>query len=182
MSEAREIAVLGGGCFWCIEAIYQRLRGVEEVVSGYAGGHAGQVSYEQMHKEETGHAEVVRVSFDPSVISYDQILDVFWTVHDPTTLNRQGNDVGPEYRSIILTTSDQQQKIAKKSKDEVATKLWDSPIVTEIKPLDEFYAAEDYHQDYYNQNQNRNPYCQVIINPKLAKFQKEFHDLLKVEA
>lgn len=179
MEKQSEVAVFGGGCFWCVEAVFQRVKGVEDVVSGYAGGHAGEVSYEQMHKEDTGHAEVVQITFSPEAVSYEQLLEIFWTVHDPTTPNRQGNDVGPEYRSIILTTSDEQYDQAKKSKEEVATQLWSNPIVTEIKPLDEFYTAEEYHQDYYNQNRDRNPYCQVIIDPKLAKFKQKFAHLMK---
>lgn len=179
MEKKTAIAVFGGGCFWCIEAIYQRIRGVEEVVSGYGGGHAGPVSYEQMHKEDTGHAEVVKITFDPQTITYEELLEVFWTIHDPTTPGRQGNDVGPQYRSIILTTDEQQQTMAELSRDSVARKLWDDPVVTEIKPLAEFYAAEDYHQNYYNQNKDRNPYCQIVINPKLAKFQQKFKDLMK---
>ncbi|HEX9679242.1 MAG TPA: peptide-methionine (S)-S-oxide reductase MsrA [Candidatus Saccharimonadales bacterium] len=174
----RQSAVLGGGCFWCLEAIYQRVKGVEQVISGYAGGQLNNPSYEDLHAKDTGHAEVVKIEFDPDVITYEKILEIFWHIHDPTTPNRQGNDVGPEYRSIILYNGDSQHNSAEKSLKEVGQPLWDDPLVTELKPLDVFYPAEDYHQDYFNKNP-QNAYCQVIINPKLAKFQKNFAQLLK---
>ncbi len=170
-----EKAYLAGGCFWCIEALYQRVKGVELVVSGYAGGGSAD---SPTYRDHGNHAETVEVTFDPKVIDYETIVAMFWSAHNPTTLNRQGNDVGPAYRSIILTTSDEQQSTAEKSRDETGQPLWDDPIVTEIRPLDTFSEAEDYHQDYFNQNPN-NPYCQVIINPKLAKFKKKFAHLLK---
>lgn len=179
MADNREIAVLGGGCFWCLEAIYQRVKGVESVVSGYSGGQ-GQVTYEQLHRQETGHAEVVKITYDPKIISYEKILEIFWHIHDPTTLDKQGSDVGPAYRSIILTENIKQAERAEKSIADVAEKLWDGRIVTELLPLDDFYEAEDYHQNYYKKNPDK-AYCQAVINPKLAKFQEEFANLLTTQ-
>ncbi|MDX1765915.1 MAG: peptide-methionine (S)-S-oxide reductase MsrA [Candidatus Saccharimonadales bacterium] len=178
MTENKEEAYLGGGCFWCLEAIYQRVKGVENVVSGFAGGHVGKVSWEQVHNQDTGHAEVVKITFDPSVISYEKILEIFWHIHDPTTRDRQGNDVGPQYRSIILTTSMDQARKAEFSMEKVAAELWDNPLTTETLPLDEFYEAGENHQNYYNNNPDR-AYCQAVINPKLAKFEQDFASLLK---
>lgn len=169
--------ILGGGCFWCLEAVYQRVKGVDKVISGYAGGHTANPSYEQVSSGKTGHAEVVKIDFDPQSISYEQILDIFWAIHDPTSLNRQGDDVGEQYRSIILFANQKQKAEAQKSLDN-AQKVWDKPIVTEIKPLDKFYPAEEYHRDYFN-NHPEAAYCQVVINPKLAKFQDQFASLLK---
>jgi peptide-methionine (S)-S-oxide reductase len=162
-----EQAILGGGCFWCVEAVYERLDGVRSVESGYAGGHVAHPTYEQVCSGSTGHAEVARITFDPSVISFDDILDMFWQAHDPTTPNRQGADVGTQYRSIILThdASQQERAVASRAK---AQKLFSSPIVTEIRPLDTFYAAEAYHQDYYKNNASA-PYCMFVIRPKLKK-------------
>lgn len=176
------IATLGGGCFWCLEAIYQDVIGVEKVVSGYAGGHVPNPTYEQVCGKRTGHAEVVQVHFDPDVISYDDILSIFWQIHDPTTPNRQGNDVGPQYRSIILYENDAQKASAEQSLA-AATEahLWPNPIVTEIQPLDVFYAAEDYHQNYFNDNRYQ-PYCMAIIDPKVRKFRKSFQNKLKQTA
>lgn len=168
--------VLGGGCFWCLEAGYQQVRGVTSVVSGYAGGHSPDPTYERVHSDTTGHAEVVQIAFDPTVVTLNQLLDVFWTIHDPTTPNRQGNDVGSEYRSIILTSSPEQQQIAEASRD-AAQKLWDQPIVTEIKPLETFYRAEDYHQNYFRSHPE-SAYCQIIINPKLKKLRAKRAELL----
>lgn len=173
-----ESAYLGGGCFWCLEAVYQRVKGVNQVVSGYAGGEVANPSYEQVGTGNSGHAEVVKIGFDPHQISYDKLLEIFWHIHDPTTPDRQGHDIGPQYRSIILTADKNQQTIAEKSRSEVGQPLWDNPVVTEIKPLTTFYPAENYHQNYFNTHPEA-AYCQVIINPKLAKFQKNFSELLK---
>ena len=178
MSESKtESAYLAGGCFWCLEATYQRLKGVEHVTSGYAGGDVDNPDYHQVSDGSTGHAETVKIDFDPSVITFKQLLDVFWAIHDPTTVNRQGNDVGPQYRSAIFYQGDEQKQIAEQSL-EAAQGLWHNPIVTEIKPLDKFYEAEDYHQNYFN-NHPEQAYCQVVINPKLAKLQDKFQELLK---
>lgn len=173
-----EQATFGGGCFWCVEAIYQQIRGIESVVSGYAGGTTEHPSYEQMHAQDTGHAEVIQVTFDPTVITYRELLEIFYAVHDPTTPNRQGNDVGAEYRSIILWKGEEQQKTAEDVTKTFAPTLWDKPIVTELAPLTAFWPAEAYHQNYYAKNQSTG-YCQVIINPKLAKFRKQFAAKLK---
>ncbi|MES2154468.1 MAG: peptide-methionine (S)-S-oxide reductase MsrA [bacterium] len=174
-----EMATLGGGCFWCVEAAYQGLQGVTSVVSGYAGGMNPNPSYEAVCEGDTGHAEVVQVTFDPTVLSYHEILQAFFTVHDPTTLNRQGNDSGTQYRSVIFTHSPAQADEARKVIAELAEdQVWDDPIVTEIAPFTAFYAAEEYHQRYYE----RNPYagyCQAIIRPKLAKFRKAWQAKLK---
>jgi len=178
-TEGIEIATLGGGCFWCVEAVYQDLRGVLSVVSGYSGGTAETANYKAVSSGRTDHAEVIQVKFDPKVVSFEEILEVFWTVHDPTTLNRQGNDVGPHYRSVIFHHNDEQKRIAQRSKKEVAPQLWDKPIVTEISPMKAFYEAEDYHQNYYNSVGDRNPYCTFVITPKVEKFRKVFKDKLK---
>jgi len=174
-----EKATLGGGCFWCLEAIYQDVEGVQQVVSGYAGGHVANPTYKEVCGETTGHAEVTQITFDPDVISYEDILTIFWRIHDPTTLNRQGNDVGTQYRSIILTHDDNQLKQAQRSLAETeASDLYKNPIVTQIEPLDNFYAAEDYHQNYYNSNRYQ-PYCLYVIDPKVKKFRKSFKEKLK---
>lgn len=173
-----EQATIGGGCFWCTEAMFKEIRGVKSVVSGYAGGHSDQPTYEQIHAEDTGHAEVIQITFDPKVISYRELLEIFFVVHDPTTLNRQGNDTGPEYRSIILYHDETQRQTAEDTAANFAQKLWADPIVTEIKPLNIFWPAEDYHQDYFAKNPEAG-YCQVIINPKLVKFRQKFADKLK---
>ncbi len=166
-----EVATLGGGCFWCLEAVFERVPGVLKVTSGYAGGTRENPSYEEVCEGKTGHAEVVQIEFDPKQISYDQLLDVFWRAHDPTTLNRQGPDVGTQYRSIILYSSDAQRRAAEKSKAELsAAGTYNSPIVTEIVPLVRFYKAEAYHQDYYRNNPHA-PYCTFVIAPKLKKLQ-----------
>lgn len=165
---ATERITFGGGCFWCIEAVFQRLNGVTKVVSGYAGGQTQNPTYEQVCSGTTGHAEVVQLEFDPSKVSYDKLLEVFWAAHDPTTLNRQGNDVGTQYRSIILFENDQQKSIAESSKAK-AQKDFKEPIVTQVAKLEKFYVAEDKHQNYYNENGAKNPYCQVVIRPKLQK-------------
>ena len=166
-----EIADLGGGCFWCMEAVFERLPGVISVTSGFAGGTTENPTYREVCSETTGHAEVTEIEFDPAKISYDQLLNVFWQAHDPTTLNRQGADEGTSYRSIILYRDQKQQLLAEKSKLE-AQKNFSSPIVTEIAPLKKFYKAEDYHQEYYDNNSNA-PYCQVVIAPKLEKLEKK---------
>ncbi len=175
----QEVATLAGGCFWCLEAVFADLQGVEQVVSGYAGGHVPNPTYRQVCSETTGHAEVVQVHFDPAVISFRELLEVFFTIHDPTTLNRQGADVGSQYRSTIFFHSPEQQQTAMQVIEELsAARLWDAPIVTEVTPLDTFYPAEDYHQNYYQQNSNQ-PYCQVVIAPKVAKVRKEYFAKLK---
>lgn len=174
-----EVATLGGGCFWCLEAVYDQVDGILHVESGYAGGNRPNPTYQQVCTGETGHAEVVRITFDPEVISYRDLLDIFFSIHDPTTLNRQGADVGTQYRSIILVHSPEQQAIA----EEVIAALnasgkWPNPIVTEIKPATVFYEAEAYHQEYFARNQGI-PYCRIVIAPKVAKFQRKFELNLK---
>ena len=177
-----EVATLGGGCFWCLDAIYRDVQGVERVVSGYSGGHVAIPTYEQVCGKRTGHAEVVQVWYDPSVISYDDILHIFWRIHDPTTLNRQGNDVGPQYRSAIFYHDEMQKAAAERTRDETATaRVWPDPIVTEIVPFDVFYVAEGYHQDYFANNPNQ-PYCVYVVDPKVKKFRKSFQDKLKEAA
>ena len=179
MSQTLEVATLGAGCFWCVEAIYQRLEGVEKVESGYSGGTVKNPSYEQVCTGRTGHAEVIQVTFDPKKLSYKELLEVFFKTHDPTTLNKQGADVGTQYRSAIFYHTEEQKKIAEQVRDETnAAKIWDDPIVTEISSYLGFYKAEEYHQDYYNQNSYQ-PYCMMVINPKLSKFRKEFSSKLK---
>ncbi|RPI18118.1 MAG: peptide-methionine (S)-S-oxide reductase [Ignavibacteriae bacterium] len=180
MPEKLDTAVFGAGCFWCVEAIFQRLKGVYSVESGYAGGNVPNPSYELVCTGTTGHAEVARITYDPAVISFEEILEVFWTTHDPTTLNRQGADVGTQYRSVIFYQNEEQKKSSERSKIEVASKLWDDPVVTEISPLTNFYKAEDYHQNYYNNNPNQG-YCLAVINPKVTKFKKKFANRLKEE-
>ncbi len=163
-------ATLGGGCFWCVEAVYETVPGILSVTSGYAGGDVPNPTYEQICTGRTGHAEVVRIEFDPSKVTYEQVIDLFWEAHDPTTLNRQGPDAGPQYRSIILYEDESQKVIAEKSK-KAAQAHFKDPIVTEIVPLEAFYPAEKYHQDFYQNNPNY-PYSRAIIRPKLEKFQK----------
>lgn len=174
-----QIAVFGGGCFWCLEAVYQEVRGVDKVTSGYAGGGAENPSYEQVSGGSTGHAEVVQLEFNPEEISYRTLLEILFTIHDPTTLNQQGNDVGEQYRSIILYIDDDQRQEAEKYIQELTEAgEYDNPIVTEVVPLDKFYTAEQYHQNYYNQNLQK-PYCQLVISPKIKKFKEKFASLLK---
>jgi peptide-methionine (S)-S-oxide reductase len=180
-SEKREleVATLGGGCFWCLEAVYVGLRGVERVVSGYAGGHVPNPTYKQVCAETTGHAEVVQISFDPQQISFRDLLDVFFTIHDPTTLNRQGADVGTQYRSIILYHTPAQRTAAEEAlRAQAESGTWDRAPVTELVPYTEFFAAEDYHQNYFRDNP-RQPYCQVVVAPKVAKARAKFLDKLK---
>lgn len=174
-----QTVVFGGGCFWCTEAIFKELRGVQSVVSGYAGGTVENPTYEAVCGGKTGHAEVIKIDFDSSVISFRDLLEVFFLTHDPTTINRQGNDVGEQYRSIILyTTSEQKQQAEKAINELVVSGEFKDAIVTQVQPLEKFYEAEDYHRDYYAQNQSK-PYCQLIINPKLTKLRKQFAPLLK---
>ncbi|GAB4411635.1 MAG: peptide-methionine (S)-S-oxide reductase MsrA [Bacteroidia bacterium] len=172
-------ATFGGGCFWCTEAIFQQLEGVSKVVSGYAGGHVKNPSYKEVCTGTTGHAEVIQITYDPAEISYGELLEVFWRTHDPTTLNRQGNDVGTQYRSVIFFHDEEQQRQAELSKAAATdAAIWADPIVTEISPLTNFFPAEDYHQNYFNENP-RQPYCTFVIGPKVEKFQKLFKDRLK---
>lgn len=176
---AREIATLGGGCFWCLEAVYDELRGVEKVESGYSGGDVPNPTYREVCSETTGHAEVVQVTFDPGVVSYRDILEVYFTIHDPTTLNRQGADVGTQYRSVVFYHDDEQRRVAEEVISDLESEgIWSNSIVTEVAPFEEFYVAEDYHQDYFRNN-GFQPYCQVIIAPKVAKFRKQHLERLK---
>lgn len=177
--QIREVATLAGGCFWCLEAVYDDLKGVIEVESGYAGGSVPNPTYRQICTGTTGHAEVVQITFDPQVVSFRDLLDVFFTIHDPTTLNRQGADVGTQYRSAIFYHSPEQQRIAQEKIAELnEAGVWHAPIVTEVVPLDRFYRAEEYHQEYF-QNNPQQPYCQVVVAPKVAKFRKEYLAKLK---
>ncbi|HLU11818.1 MAG TPA: peptide-methionine (S)-S-oxide reductase MsrA [Oceanobacillus sp.] len=173
----REVATLAGGCFWCLEAVYDELKGVEDVVSGYTGGHVPNPTYRAVCTGDTGHAEAVQITFDPSVISYGDLLDVFFTIHDPTTLNRQGNDIGTQYRSAIFYHSPEQKAVAEQKIAEAANS-WEKPIVTELKPIDTFYPAEDYHQEYFANNPYQ-PYCLAVVAPKVAKARKTFYQKLK---
>jgi peptide-methionine (S)-S-oxide reductase len=175
----QETATLGGGCFWCLEAVFEQLKGVASVVSGYAGGHVMNPSYRQVCTGTTGHAEVVQVTFDPAVLSFRELLEVFFTIHDPTTPNRQGGDVGPQYRSAIFFHSPEQRAVADSVIGEMnAAGLWDAPVVTEVAPLDTFYAAENYHQEYFRNNRTQ-PYCRVVIEPKVAKVRREYLEKLR---
>lgn len=179
MIKSLDTAVLAGGCFWCMEAIFSQLKGIEKVESGYCGGSVKNPSYKEVCTGKTGHAESVRLTFNPAVISYKQILRIFFTLHDPTSLNRQGNDVGSQYRSEIFYVNENQKEAAEQVIKEVTEeKLWDNPIVTVLEPLREFYIAEEYHQDYYKKNP-LNPYCFMVIKPKIAKLRKEYLDFLK---
>lgn len=181
-STATETATLGAGCFWCIEAVFQDLKGVHSVVSGYSGGELPNPSYEQVCSGTTGHAEVAQIRYDPEEISFEDLLYVFWRTHDPTTLNRQGGDVGTQYRSVIFYHDDEQRQVAERSKaDTEASGLWPNPIVTEIVPLEAFYEAEDYHQNFYKMNPNQS-YCRFVVDPKVRRFRKEFKDQLKETA
>jgi peptide-methionine (S)-S-oxide reductase len=177
--EGKETAILGGGCFWCLEAVFEQLKGVDRVESGYSGGVVDAPSYEQVCRGTTGHAEVVRLTFDPHVISFEEILEVFFTVHDPTTLNRQGADVGPQYRSAIFYRGDGQKVAAEQVIEGItAAQIWDGPIVTEVTEFEAFYPAEEYHREYYRRNPGQS-YCQVVIAPKVAKFRKQYMEKLK---
>lgn len=176
---SKEVATLGGGCFWCLEAVYDQLKGVLSVESGYSGGSVPNPSYRQVCTGTTGHAEVTQISFDPEVISYRELLQVFFTIHDPTTLNRQGADVGTQYRSAIFYHSEEQKQIAQQViADLTAQGVWSGPIVTQVVPFEKFYLAEDYHQEYFANNPGQ-PYCQVVIAPKVAKFRQKYLEQLK---
>lgn len=175
----REIAILGGGCFWCLEAVFEQLKGVELVESGYSGGAVDNPSYQQVCSGTTGHAEVVRVTFDPQVISFEEILEIFFTVHDPTTLNRQGGDVGPQYRSAVFYLDDGQKETVQRVVEEMeAAQIWDKRFVTEVTAFETFFPAEAYHQEYYRRNPGQS-YCQVVIAPKVAKFRARYLARLK---
>lgn len=178
LQDSFEIATLGAGCFWCVEAVFQQLEGVHHVESGYSGGHTSNPNYKEVTSGSTGHAEVVQVYFDPAVISFEDILEVFWYSHDPTTLNRQGADVGTQYRSAIFYHSETQRQKAEFSKREVATQFWNYAIVTEITPFTSFWKAEGYHQDYYANNPQQG-YCRAVIAPKVAKVRARYADRLK---
>ncbi|TCJ14809.1 peptide-methionine (S)-S-oxide reductase [Rubrobacter taiwanensis] len=179
MTESREVATLGGGCFWCIEAVFDELRGVEKVESGYSGGRIENPTYEQVCTGMTGHAEVVQVTFDPEEVSYREILEVFFSVHDPTTKDRQGPDVGPQYRSVIFHHDEEQKRVAEEViSDLEARGIWEDPIVTELAPFEAFYRAEAYHQDYFRNNPDQ-PYCRLVVAPKVAKFRRQHLDRLK---
>jgi peptide-methionine (S)-S-oxide reductase len=173
-----EIATFGGGCFWCLDAAFRQLRGVERVVSGYSGGKRPNPTYEQVCAGVTGHAEVIQITYDPAIITYRDLLGVLFTIHDPTTLNRQGNDVGTQYRSVIYYHSPEQKEVAGEViADMTANAVWDDPIVTEVAPFSEFYPAEAYHQDYFSKNPYQ-PYCAAIVAPKVSKVRKEYFDRL----
>ena len=175
----KEVATLGGGCFWCLEAIFEQLRGVHRVVSGYSGGHVPSPTYRQVCGGDTGHAEVVQVHFDPVEIPFDDLLRVFFTTHDPTTPDRQGGDVGPQYRSIVLYHSPEQEARARAVMAEIAEQgIWSAPIVTQVEPFEVFYPAEDHHQEYFRENPDQ-PYCRLVIEPKVAKFRRAFLERLK---
>ena len=175
----REVATLGGGCFWCMEAVFNALKGVEKVESGYSGGAMANPTYEEVSTGTTGHAEVVHITFDPDVISFKQILEIFFTMHDPTTPNRQGADVGTQYRSVILYHDDEQKSVAEQVIKEVTEEqLWDAPIVTTLEPFKAFYEAEDYHKDYFKRHPEQ-AYCKIVIAPKITKLQKIYYSMLK---
>ena len=179
MNTNLQTATLAGGCFWCLEAVYDEIKGVHSVESGYAGGHVDNPTYRAVCNGDTGHAEVVQVHFDPNIVSYRDLLNVFFAIHDPTTLNRQGADVGTQYRSAIFYHDDEQKKIAEDLiQDLNSQKIWDRPIVTEVSKLDKFYMAEDYHQEYFARNPYQ-PYCMAVVAPKVSKFRKHFLDMLK---
>ncbi len=177
-----EVTTLGGGCFWCLEAVYDQLRGVISVESGYSNGHVANPTYRQVCNGNTGHAEVARITFDPSVVSFRELLEIFFTIHDPTTLNRQGADIGTQYRSGIYFHSPEQEKVAHEVINELnQAKLWPNPIVTEVVPVSNYSVAEDYHQEYFANNSGQ-PYCQVVVAPKVAKFRKQYFEKLKAYA
>lgn len=179
MSNQNEVATLGAGCFWCVEAVFQKIKGVERVQSGYSGGHIKNPGYREVCTGRTGHAEVVQIEFDPNIVSFAELLMVFFTVHDPTTLNRQGGDVGTQYRSAIFYHSESQRATAEKAKIAASESGdWKDPIVTEITAFETFYSAEDYHNNYFNLNSEQ-PYCAAVVRPKVEKFTKRFNDLLK---
>jgi peptide-methionine (S)-S-oxide reductase len=175
-----ETATFAGGCFWCTEAIFKRLKGVEEVLSGYSGGRTANPTYEEVSSGDTGHAEAIQIKFDPSIITYEQLLEIFFKLHDPTTSNQQGADIGEQYRSAVFYHSDAQKEATEKVIEQFEKeKIYDDPIVTEVTPFSNFYEAEDYHQDYYNQNRSSNSYCRIVIDPKIQKLYKDFKDQVK---
>lgn len=177
--DGRQVATLGGGCFWCLEAVYDELDGVSKVESGYSGGTVANPTYRQVGAGTTGHAEVVQITFDPTIVSFKEILEVFFGIHDPTTLNRQGADMGPQYRSAIFYHSEEQKAVAEQTIAQLdSAQIWDKPIVTEVAPFGAFFVAEDYHQEYYRRNSGL-PYCQVVITPKVSKFRQKFAHRLK---
>ncbi len=179
MAKERQTATLAGGCFWCLEAIYDRVKGVTSVESGYSGGHVPNPSYQAVGLGTTGHAEVVQITFDPDIITYKDILNIFFTIHDPTTLNRQGADVGTQYRSAIFYHDGEQQKVAEEVIREISeANIWNDPLVTEVAPFEAFYVAEDYHQEYYARNPNQ-AYCRAVIEPKVAKFRQRYAEMLE---
>jgi len=179
MEQKIEKATLAGGCFWCLEAIYKKIKGVTEAIPGYSGGHTKNPAYEQVCADTTGHAEVIQITFEPEIISYAEILNIFWQIHNPTTLNRQGYDIGSQYRSAIFYHNEKQKEIAEKLKKDLQdASIWPDPIVTEIIPLKEFYPAEEYHRNYL-QNHPENNYCKMVVIPKVLKFMKKFQDYLK---
>jgi peptide-methionine (S)-S-oxide reductase len=178
-NQQREVATLAGGCFWCLEAVFEDLRGVLAVESGYSGGDVPNPTYQQVCAGTTGHAEVVQVTFDPQQVSFRELLEVFFTIHDPTTLNRQGADVGTQYRSAIFYHSPEQKEVAQQTIDELnKQQIWDAPIVTQVEPLEEYYKAEDYHQEYFANNASQ-PYCRAVVAPKVSKFRQKFLSKLK---
>lgn len=177
-----ETATFAGGCFWCFEAIFKRLRGVDNVVSGYAGGQTKNPDYEQVVSDNSGHAEAVQIKFDPNIISYNQLVEIFFRLHDPTTLNRQGPDSGEQYRSVIFYHSESQKETAEKEVEKLErVNVYRDPIVTEIIPYANFYKAENYHQDYYEKNKNSNPYCRLVIDPKIQKLYRDFKNQVKAD-
>jgi len=179
MNQKIEKATLAGGCFWCLEAIYKKVKGVKEVIPGYSGGQTKSPTYEQVCSDTTGHAEAIQITFEPDVISYTEILKIFWHIHNPTTLNRQGHDIGSQYRSVIFYHNEEQKKIAEKSKKDLQdAHIWSDPIVTEIISFDEFYPAEEYHKNYFR-NHPESGYCQLVVKPKVEKFKKTFQDYFK---
>lgn len=180
MNEHTAYALLGGGCFWCVEAVYQRMKGVIHIESGYAGGHVKNPPYREICTKTTGHAEVILIKYNPQITSYEEILEVFFRTHNPTTLNQQGNDIGPQYRSVIYYYNEEQKKIAEHVKNNYAPQFWDDPIVTEISEFVNYYPAEDYHQNYFNNNRLQG-YCVFVVKPKVDKFVKEFKDKLRQE-
>lgn len=180
MSDNLSVATIGGGCFWCVEAIFEQVEGVHKVLSGYSGGTEETADYKTVCSGETRHAEVVQITFDAAITSYEEILQIFFATHDPTTPNRQGNDKGPQYRSIVFFHDEEQQAIAEKVKADYAPQVWDDPIVTEIEAFDIFYPSEEYHHGYYGKVGERNPYCTFVITPKVSKFRKLFsHKMVK---
>ena len=179
MRDKFEIATFGGGCFWCVEAIFERVNGVHQVESGYSGGHVSNPDYKMVTSGTTGHAEVIQITFDPEAVSYLELLEIFFKTHDPTTLNRQGADVGTQYRSIVLYHNEQQNKLTREIIQDLDSEgIWNNPIVTTVEPFEEFYSAEAYHQEYFENNPNQG-YCRLVINPKVEKFEKVFKEKLK---